>query len=315
MTVALRRRPLALLGLYVGLSLMLTMVHAHEVNFGVSQQARYVRHTEILTGEGRSPYTYRVLVPWLVAATQPILQEFLGRHADVLEFGYVGWRFLFTLALLLLFDAWLRCWLDPAWAVAGTILLAALHPVSYLGYWFQPASCADFALWVLVALLTRRVRFTALYPLVAIGTLNRETALFAVLIYAALRYGKDPPKVLALRTAALTACWAIPFATLRWVVGVKPWDVDLLSVARSNFTGSGWVTALVFFGALWVLPWVSWHRRPVPLRRLAVALTLTYLPLQFIFGRIIEVRLLLPLSLVYVPLALMVLREAVAQEP
>jgi hypothetical protein len=310
----LRKPKLALVGLYVGLSLMLCMVHAHEINFGRHRFGRSIRHAEVVTGQGSSPYTYRVLQAFLVEATQPLLTRIPGSDEDALELGYVVWRFAFTLALLLLFDAWLRYWVEPPWAVAGTILLAALHPVSYLGYWYQPACCADLVLWVLVALLTMKGRFAALYPLVAIGSLNRETAIFAVLIHVLLRYRKEPTRQLMVRAMWLTVCWAVPFLLLRLVIGLKPWEVDLLDVLRSNFVGPGLLAALFFFGVLWFLPWTSWRRRPVTLRRLAVALTLTYLPLQIVFGRLLELRLLLPMALAYIPLSLMALREAVVEE-
>mgnify|MGYP001113163627 CR=1 FL=1 len=221
---------------------------------------------------------------------------------------------MFTFALLLLFDSWLRCWFEPVWALAGTVLLAALHPLSHLGYWYQPASCADLVLWVLAALLSVRGRFGALYPLVVIGSLNRETAVFAVLIHVALRLGREPIRELMLRALRLTVCWAVPFVLLRLVIGLKPWEVDLVSVLRSNFVGPGRMAALVFLGPLLMLSSTSWRKRPLPLRRLAAMLTITYLPLQVVFGRLLELRLLLPLSLAYIPLAFMALRDFMTED-
>jgi hypothetical protein len=66
----------------------------------------------------------------------------------------------------------------------------------------------------------------------------------------------------------------------------------------------------VFLGGLLVVPWSGWSRRPPELRRLALVLWLTYVPLQLVFGRIREVRLLLPLAIALIPLALLALRDA-----
>jgi hypothetical protein len=71
-----------------------------------------------------------------------------------------------------------------------------------------------------------------------------------------------------------------------------------------------WVYAAGFLGAVWVLPWMGFRRRPPELQRMAIALMATHLPLQLLFGRVREVRLLLPLAVALIPLALLRLQES-----
>ena len=75
MNLSLGRSKLVLIGLYIWLSLMLCLLHGHEINLGNHQFGRSVRHSEILTGQGRAPYAYRILQPSLVEATQPLVRR------------------------------------------------------------------------------------------------------------------------------------------------------------------------------------------------------------------------------------------------
>ena len=83
---------------------------------------------------------------------------------------------------------------------------------------------------------------------------------------------------------------------------------DELAAGNLN---AGWLAwALVWLGALLIVPFARWSQAPPELRRLAIALIATYVPLQLVFGRIREVRLLLPLVLALIPLALVAVRDA-----
>src|SRR5690606_20120874 len=156
----------------------------------------------IIDGEGRQPWAYRVLTPYAVEYTAQAISPPLERGV-ALETAYVAWRGLATFAFLCLFHLWLCVWVEPTWAVAGTLLAGALHPASYQFYWFQPDSPPDLVVWTLAALLTVWKRDRWLAPLVVVGTLNRETAVFAIGIHAVLRLGQEPLLRLAARCVGL----------------------------------------------------------------------------------------------------------------
>ena len=292
---------------YLGLSALLAQFHGYVVNFGPKQGKRLARHEQILQREGEAPWAYRLVMPALAESVASVPAAMGWPRRDAIEVGYLFWRWLFTFGLFLLFHRFLSAWLDPPWALAGTLLLAALHGPSYAWYWFQPASSLDFLLWMAAATLTTRGRYRWLFPLLVLGALNRETAVFMVVIHGALRLGREPLRPLLLRCVALFACWAVTYGALLFLVAVPGWahGGNPLGMLVANIRHPGWLLyAASFFGVLWLAPLGSWSHQPPALRYLLLGL-LPYLALQLLFGRIREVRLLLPLAMVLIPMGLL----------
>jgi hypothetical protein len=308
------RVPWRATALYFGLSLMLAAMHGLDVDFGPNRALAERRHDAILAGRGESPYAYRVLMPALAEAAKRALEPAFGPER-ALAAGYAGWRWAATFAFFLLFHAYLRAWLDEAWTTAGVLLAAALHPATFRFYWYQPDSPTDLLVWTAAGVLTQIRRDRWLFPLVVVGTLNRETAVFVIGVHAALRWGSEARSTLALRCGGLLATFAATFVGLRAAIGLRPWVAPIGELARANLNRLWLEWAAVFLGSLTILPFLGISRRPPELRRLAALLLATYLPLLLVFGRIREVRLLLPLVLPLVPLAMLSLREEVRGEP
>ena len=297
---------------YLGIAGMLTALHGVEINFGDHGKQRGIRHERVLAGTGEAPWTYRVLMPAVAEAVAVPLRALMSDPA-AREFSYLVWRFLGIAAFLLLFHVYLRRWLELPWAIAGVLWAAALHPASFQFYWFQPDSPTDLAVWTAAAVLTFAGRDRWLFPLIFVGSLNRETAVFVIAVHAALRWGTEPSRKLVLRCLLLGVCWAVPFVGIRLMVGQRAWVAPIAELAADNLN-AGWLAwALVCLGALLIVPFARWSHSPPELRRLAIALITTYLPLQLVFGRIREVRLLLPLVLALIPLALLAVRDAHAR--
>ncbi len=299
------------LSLYLGLALLLTQLHGEWINMGPKVGKRAERHAQIISGAGEAPWVHRLVVPWAAELTGRVIAELGGLPKQrSVEIGYLVWRWVFTFGLFLLFHRYLGHWVPPPWPLLGTLLVVGLHGPSYVHYWFQPASSLDLLLWVACAVLTLERRWLWIFPLILLGSLNRETSVFIVLIHGALLWGREPLRPVALRMAGLAVCWALPFLALRWLVpgagwahGTSPWGMFL-----ANLGSPGWLLyAACFWGVLWALPLLSWRTLPQTLRALLVVL-LPYLALQLAFGRIREVRLLLPMALAFVPVLVIVLR-------
>jgi hypothetical protein len=303
------RRQAPIAALYLALAIMLTQVHAYEINFGPKQELREARHDRIIEGRGEAPWAHRLLTPYLAEALARPLEPALG-HRLAREGAYLSLQCAAIFCFLVFFHAFLQAWLDSGWALAGTLFAAALHPVTFRFYWFQPDSAVDLAVWAAAAWLTVARRDVWLAPLTAIGALNRETAVFVAVIFLALRWGDSPRSHTIKRFLGLLLAWLIPFLALHAAVGMRPWAVNLHDLVRSNLQPSWLLYAVAFLAPLLLLPWIGWSRRPPELRRLAVALLVTYLPLQLVFGRIREVRLFLPLAIPLIPLVLLALRDS-----
>jgi hypothetical protein len=311
-----RARPWILPLLFLGLALLLTQLCAEWVNFGPQQAKRAERHEQVLERRGEAPWTYRVLVPWAAEVTSaiPAAAGFPERRA--LELSYLGWQLAFTWGLFVAFHRYLGHWIAAPWPLLGTLLLAALHGPSYVHYWFQPDSPLDLLLWAVGLLLALRGRWLALLPLVALGALNRETIVFLPLLVGALCWDTQPRRVLAPRVLAMLACAALPALAVRLWVGPAGWahGTHPLGLLAANVSHPGWLLyAGAFWGLLWAAPALAWRESPPALRRVALVLV-PYLALQLVFGRIREVRLLLPLAFALVPMGLLWLRARLGPE-
>ena len=299
------------LALYLGLSVVLVQLHGEWVNFGPKAGRRAERHAQIIAGDGEAPWVYRLAVPWAAELAGRVIQVGGLPQQRSVELGYLLWRWLFTFGLFLLFHRYLGHWVPPPWPLAGTVLLAGLHGPAFAHYWFQPASSLDLLLWVACAVLTLERRWVWLFPLIVLGGLNRETSVFIVLIHGALLWGRTPTRPLVLRMVGLTACWAVPFVGVRLLSDAAGWahGSHPLGMLAANVTHPSWLLyALGFWSVLWVLPFLRWKTLSPQLRALLLVM-LPYLALQLLFGRIREVRLLLPLALALVPVGLLALQE------
>ncbi len=306
-----RRAGLVIFLLYLGMSLSLVQLHSFMVNFGGKQERRLARHEQIMELQGQSPWCYRLAVPFAAQGTA-FLPSLLGSSEEnALEYSYLFWRWLFTLGALLLFHRYVSTWLDTPWALTAGMFFAGLHSPSYAYYWFQPASSADLLLWLSAAVLTISGKPAWLYPLLLLGGLNRETSVFIIGIHAALQYGKEPTSLLVKRSALLLVSWALAIGAGRTLVHSRGWahGSTVAGMLSANLEHPGWLLyAFSFFGLFWLAPFLRWSEYPAPLRRMAVALS-PYLVLQFLFGRIREVRLLLPISMVVLPMGMLYVRS------
>jgi hypothetical protein len=297
--------------LYLGLALLLVQLHGEWINAGPKAGSRANRHEQIISGQGEAPWVYRAVVPWAAELVAGAVELTGYPERRSVELAYLFWRWVFTFGLFLLFHRYLGHWVPPPWPLLGTLLLAGLHGPSYAHYWFQPASSLDLMLWALAAVLSLEARWVWLLPVVLLGSLNRETAVFIVLIHGALCWGRVPLRSLLGRMVALGLCWALPFALLRLWIGSAGWahGSNPLGMLAANFGHGGWLFyALCFWGVLWLLPLLRWRSLPARLKALLLVM-IPYLVLQLLFGRIREVRLLLPMALAFVPVLLLALRE------
>ena len=307
-----RRRWLVIAALLLGFSLLLANFHGYVVNLGEHIDDRTVRHDRIISSTGDSPWAYRILTPYLVETFAPAFKQLSGLRPEIArENVYVFFRWLYVFPALLGFHYLMERWLKPSWALTGTMLFIALHGPSYVHYWFQPTSPLDLCLWILAIIATLKGRDLWLFPMVAIGTLNRETACFIVAMHFFLRYGKEPlPKLLA-RCTMLGLIWLSIFLGLREMIQVEGWapGAGVAKLLKDNLTNPQWIFYTLSFLGFWaMLPFTRWKEMPSELKRLLIALV-PYVLLVVFFGRIREVRLLLPLCIPLVPAAMLVLQR------
>lgn len=313
----LRRGHIVIAALYLGLSMSLTSFHAFQVNFGPNEGKREVRHERIVQLEGgQKPWAYRAAVPLAVEhQIEPVLRTIGVSKETSREYGYLVVRFAATWLTLLLSHALIRRFTTDQMALSGTLLIGALHGPSVEHYWFQPASGPDHVFWLVTALLTLSKRDAWLYAVVFLGAFNRETIVFAIPIYLALRWGTEPARRTLERAFVMGLLWLTPFIWLRGTVALRySASPTVREYAMRNLTDFEWqFYALAFAGVWYVVPLMGWRHLSHPLRRL-ILMMVPYLGLVLAFGRIREVRLLLPTTVAFVPAAMVVLNAWLKQD-
>jgi hypothetical protein len=271
-------------------------------------------HQQILRGTAESPYRYRVLVPFIGEALTRTLGAVLP-HDRAFLLAYALYDLAAILLLLKVLHRYLRAWFSNEQALVGVLFAAATMPLALRDHYFQPWSILEAGLFAAGLLCIRDGRYRLLALIVALASLNRETALFiplAFLVAAAGVKGEDGASRPAAGKAALlfvgyVAIWAVVFFGLRAVLGGARPVMTLPEVLARNTAPAVTLRAIVraglLFGAFWIFAAAGFMRAPGFVRRVSLV-ALPYLAAVFVWGMWHEVRLLMPLYAIVVPLGL-----------
>jgi hypothetical protein len=272
------------------------------------QEGRLSRHMEVMRHDVGSPIRYRVLTPALI--------EVLTRPARVVFTPEVAFKRVFTLFTfaeftLLLFTHYLyfRTWFSPEQAMVGMLIIGATLRVTLQDFAvpYQPWSFLEPSLIALGLLAIAHGRTYIVLVLTVIASLNRETGVLvpvALVIDAAAR---KSPRDIAIGAVGILLSVAVFF----WLRETFGYAASVLTVAEiwhwnkipEAFRGAVQNVVLFLGGAGWLLAAGGAVRAPRFVKR-TFWLGLFYLPLYLVFGIWLEVRLLMPLYPVLVPMIL-----------
>ena len=283
-------------------------------------------HEQIMRGTADAPYRYRVLVPFLGEGITRMLDAALPGDRAFL-FAYALYDLAAILFLLGSLHRYLRAWFSNEQALVGVLFAAAAMPMALRDHYFQPWSILEAGLFTAGLICIRGGRHRLLALVVALASLNRETGIFiplAFLIAAPRANGGDDPrrpsrKKAALLLAGYTAIWAAAFFGLRLVLGEAPSVETVGGLLAKNTIGPALLRTAVhvalLFGAFWIFAAAGFRRAPAFVKRTAL-LVPPYLVVVILWGIWYEVRLLLPLNAIVIPLGLSFLyRERGAVSP
>jgi hypothetical protein len=259
---------------------------------------RYI--PEVVAGTADAPGLYRVLVPyiftWIVGAVD----------ADPMTVWHVTRLAAFLLAWLSL-HAYLRTWFSPGEAVLGVFVAAALLPLTYTNSWPHPDHIPELALFTLGCLAIARHSDAAFFVVLALATLNRETAVFLVPLHAVAA----PITRTRLRRSALAlGLWASIYLGLRAIRGFRSYEywqfwrnLEFLQLLPPPY--DPYYRAYAWFGIALagVLAWVALRGRagqPLFVRRAPIVVPLFFL-VSLTLSSIIETRILTPVLPLLLP--------------
>ena len=288
---------------------------------------RMARHAAVLEGSTRSPYHYRLLSVLYAEGARAVLSPILGDRRSF-HLIYLAWNVVGSLGLLLGQYRLLSRWFHADTALWGSLVLVPAMILSFADpiAYFAPFSIIEGAamVWTLTWAMDGR-RWLVLVA-VALGALNRETAVLAALMATAVWWpgphglgsslasvrdapgpvrsdALDPDRGRGVRApaapgwlAAPMATWAVVYGSVRLIRGSAPPAITLPQILEAN-TGPAslaWAAVLfgLFLGPLWIAALRGWRNAPAILRRAAISVP-PALGLYLIFGIWREVRILL----------------------
>jgi hypothetical protein len=287
----------AVLGVTLG-CLYFIAIDLHDPRFSFSQQQNVTADT------AGSPYRYRVLVPFLLAAGTRLFGLVASSQTAFLDATFVYDVLVLTLQLVVLY-VWFREFFEPLHSVLGVTFTAGLTVLTLAYFTYQPWSILEVALFGLGFLLAYRGHWGWVGVVVVLASLNRETGVFLPLALF-LSSLNDRRRETFVSFGYLVLSTAI-FAGLRLVRGsADPVDAlpDVISrnLDRNNLIAAALGIPL-FLGVGWAYAALGLRSAPAFLRRL-VRVVPFYLLAFAIWGWWREVRILTSLYPVLVPLAL-----------
>ncbi len=250
----------------------------------------------------------RVLFPALMQLPRKL--GFPGEKAFALL------RLVTIFAAYALFHRYLRLWFSEELAFCGTLFVAATVPLTFNNLLELPTDFPELLLFTLGLWAIHQRRYLLLYPVVVLGTLNRESA--AVLPFFLLFTTFDTRHrdwLIPVLLAGL--CWLIPLVLLRlWTTGtlqsphmgsVSHNLPGLLEFVSNPNPYNNYLFWLYLFGAFWVLPFLAWKQQPVFFRRLLLSVPIFLLVYSLGGGYYDEPRELVNLYPLLVPSGLIAL--------
>jgi hypothetical protein len=250
-----------------------------------------------------APGIYRVLIPYTLDAITRIT-----RIAP--ETVWLATRWLFFLAAFVAMHVYLRTWFETAGALLGVALVGATLPLTFTNSWAHPDHIPELALFTAGCWAIARNRFAWLVAWLVLATLNRETAVFLVLLYALVHpWTRDH----LARVARLGAVWATVFVGLRLALGVGHYDywqlgrnLEFLKLLPPAY--DVYYRAYAYFGLVLAAPFLIWalvslRRQPSFCRR-ALLVVPPFVLVSFTISSIIETRIFTPLYPLVLPGAL-----------
>ncbi len=268
--------------------------------------ARRQIHHGVLSHTATAPDRYRLLAPAIVEGPMRVLRQWMPPEA-AFDRVYAVFYLAAMTALLWSQFAYLRVWFTDEQALIAVLLLASTLRITIRQHDYAPFSYLEptfFAVGLLLILQDRRVW---LGLLVAVASLNRETGIFVVLLFAATQ---PLTRRNLLTTIAYAGVWAAVFIGVRWFGGEADRYWELGRIWRTNLSQPGLTVYNVtaFLGVMWIFAVIGFRRAPAFLQRAAMVIP-AYAGAVLVWGLWWEVRLLLPLLPLVLPLALSALFE------
>jgi hypothetical protein len=256
-----------------------------------------VLHGQVVRHVAPAPYQYRVLQPLVVDTIIKDIPKHWYRKSFVFFYSLIRFGSLST-ALICLFFMLRRNF--PHWtAFGGTLLLSAFIPITFHNYYFQPSTIVEYAVFAIALLATVEKKLLWLYPLMLIGTLNRETTLFVPFVYILWHFPSLTKSDYA-KLLPLFVVWAVIFVGLRLLIPATSSLLDIRQYVWLNLTSLYEDLDIVPFLAICLVPLIRLRGMPGEYKRLML-FNAVWFPMHFFLSQWWEVRYYVPCVMMALP--------------
>lgn len=234
--------------------------------------------------------------------------------------AYIIQRWTFTFLGLICFHFYLRKWFGVAASFAGVLFLAAILPLSYQED-LQESSSLLFLTFTAGLWAIRDRKTIALLLVYLVGGLNNETMLSLPLVYFFYNYKsrRIGDLIVLCRDTLLTSLpLLLTVGPMRYITRDHPhlggtiWQLpenlngilfDLTNTNVIRLFGATYFYVFFLFGMFWIYAFIRYKQQPLFLRRASLMIPF-FIAAHLITGIISEVRQMVPLSGVIIPMAL-----------
>lgn len=246
------------------------------------------------------------------------IPEALKNLFDIsIENAYLIQRSVFIFLVMICFHFYLRKWFDASRAFGGVLFFITVMPLSYMND-LQESTPLLLLTFLLALWAIRERRIWGYVLAMAVGALNNETMLILPMVFV-LYHFKDF-KLPSLVSLAWATLWtSLPAYTIvgiiRYITRDNPrlavwWQFpENMSQMKDALFSSPlvwWDERFLFpffiFGTIWVFAFLNYSKLPLFLQR--AGLLIPVFVILHLFGGVIgEVRLMLPLSFLIIPMS------------
>lgn len=231
--------------------------------------------------------------------------------------AYILQRLLFVFLAFVAFHFYLRKWFDKGLAFAGVVTFAAIMPLSYFND-LQESTPLLLLTFVLALWAIREQRVGWYMLILSLGAINNETMLILPSVFFFYNFKSFEPRHL-LRLSLITLGSCLPayllVGTIRYINRDRPhlggawhWPDNIkgiwdhLNLPLLDYSQASYLYIFFIFGAFWVYAFLKYSNKPLFLRRAALMIPF-FIFAHLLTGRIHEVRQMLPLSFIIIPMA------------
>lgn len=238
--------------------------------------------------------------------------------------AYMFQRWLFVSLAFCCFHLYLRRWFSRAGAFAGVLFLAAVMPLTYKNH-LQESAPLLMLLFLLALWAIRERRTTAYVILLCVGAMTNETILILPAAYFtwSLKQSTVKHTLKVLRNTLLTCFPAFTIAAvIRYVTrdcGGYSGDIyfpaeNIGGIYRDLFSSPliywrvNYIGIILIYGVFWVFAFWRFSHKPAFLRRTSLIIPI-FVAIHIITGRIEEVRQMIPLAFLIIPMGMCTLLD------